>query len=93
MLTDGGADVLSREKLGRIEPGMAADLAMFRLDDIAFAGAVAQDPLAALLLCHAPRADRVIVHGKTVVQDGRLATVDERRLSRDLNRIVRERFR
>ena len=93
MVTTGGADVLSRPMLGRIEPGMAADLAMFKIDDIAFAGAVAQDPLAALMLCHVPRADRVIVNGRTVVRDGQLVTVDEHKLARELNALVRERFR
>ncbi|MCP4590748.1 MAG: 8-oxoguanine deaminase [bacterium] len=91
--TVGGANVLGRSKLGRIEPGMAADLAMYRKDDLAFAGAIAQDPLAALTLCHAPRADRVMVNGRTVVKDGRLAMMDEHKLAHDLNTIVRERFR
>ncbi|MFH0982430.1 MAG: 8-oxoguanine deaminase [Planctomycetota bacterium] len=93
LATLGGAELLSRPTLGRIEPGAAADLAMFRIDDLAFAGAVAQDPLAALILCHAPRADRVLVNGRTVVRDGRLVNVDEHRLAEELNRIVRERFR
>ncbi len=93
LATVGGADVFSRTKLGRIEPDMAADLAMFKLDDLALAGAVAQDPLAALILGHAPRADRVLVNGKTVVQDSQLANIDEHRLARELNAIVRERFR
>jgi len=93
LLTVGGAALFSRAKLGRIEPGMAADLALFRADDIAFAGAVAQDPLGALMLCHAPRADRVIVNGRTVVKDGHLANADEHKLAHELNTIVRERFR
>jgi 8-oxoguanine deaminase len=93
LATVGGADLFARPTLGRIEVGAAADLAMFRADDIAFAGAVAQDPLAALMLCHAPRADRVLVNGRTVVRDGRLVNVDEHRLAEELNRIVRERFR
>lgn len=91
--TIGGASVLNRKKLGRIAPGYAADLALFRADDIALAGAVAQDPLGALMLCHVPRADRVFVNGQTVVQDGRLARIDEGKLASDLNQIVSRTFR
>ncbi len=90
LATSGGAAVLNREKLGRIEPGMAADLAMFRMDEIALAGAAARDPLGALILCHPPRADRVLVAGRTVVLDGQLVTADERALARALNRAVSE---
>jgi cytosine/adenosine deaminase-related metal-dependent hydrolase len=93
MLTVGGAAVLGRDKLGRIEPGMAADIAMFRADDLAFAGAVAHDPLAALMMCSAPRADRVLTGGRTVVRDQVLTGMDARRLATELNRLVNDRFR
>jgi cytosine/adenosine deaminase-related metal-dependent hydrolase len=85
LATVGGAAVLNRDRLGRIAIGMAADVAMFRMDDIALAGAAGLDPLGALILCHPPRADRVIVGGRTVVQDGRLVGADETVLARDLN--------
>lgn len=93
LATTGGSAVLNRDKLGRIAPGMAADLAMFRRDVVELAGAVAQDPLGALLLCRVGRADRVIVNGRTVVEDGHLAALDERKLAADLNQLVAERFR
>jgi 8-oxoguanine deaminase len=93
LATIGGAAVLNRPRLGRIEVGAAADLAMYRSDDIALAGAVAQDPLGALILCHVGRADRVIVHGETVVENGHLVRLDEQRLAADLNQFVRAGFR
>ena len=93
LATAGGAAVLGRQRLGRIEPDMAADLAMYRKDDVALAGAAAQDPLGALMLCHAPRPDRVMVAGRWVVRDGRLATADERRLAAQLNELVARTFR
>lgn len=86
--TIGGAKVLNRPRLGRLAPGMAADLAMYRADDIALAGAVAHDPLGALILCNVHRADRVIVNGKTVVESGRLTMLDEYKLAADLNQLV-----
>lgn len=91
--TIGGASVLNRSRLGRLQPGFAADIAMFRADDVSLAGATAQDPLGALMLCGAPRADRVIVNGKTVVSDGRIVLMDEKKLARDLNAVVAKSFK
>jgi cytosine/adenosine deaminase-related metal-dependent hydrolase len=79
--------------LGHLNPGAAADFAMFRTDDIALAGAIAQDPLAALVLCAAPRADRVYVAGHEVVHDGRITAFDENKLAEQLNDLVAARFR
>src|SRR5262249_22721688 len=62
LATTGSAAVLNRPELGQIAPGFAADLAFFRKNDIALAGAIEQDPLGALMLCHVGRADRVIVN-------------------------------
>lgn len=91
--TLGGAEVLNRPALGNLDVGQAADLAMFRADDVAFAGAVAQDPLAALMLCHAPRVDRLIVAGRTVVKDGEVMGLDLPKLIERFNKLVAERFR
>lgn len=72
MATMGGASVLRREsEIGSIEPGKAADLIAFDLNDIAFAGAGA-DPLAAIVHCAADRVDFSMVHGDWRVREGRL---------------------
>ena len=72
--TEGSAACLGRPELGRIAPGAAADLALFRLDELRFSGA--GDPLAALVLCGAQRADRVMVAGRWVVEDGAIPGLD-----------------
>ena len=64
----------SRGRLGAIAPGMQADLALFTLDEPRFSGA--QDPIAALALCGAHRADRVMVAGRWRVIDGQPEDVD-----------------
>jgi len=92
LATRGGAACLHRAELGHLHPGAAADLAMFNLDDVALAGAAAHDPLAALVLCAAPRAERVYVAGRAVVQDGRIAALDERALAAEFNALVATRF-
>ena len=55
-------------------PGKQADLALFKLDEPRFSGA--GDPLAALVLCGAHRADRVMIGGAWRVADGEIADLD-----------------
>ncbi|GHA04978.1 8-oxoguanine deaminase [Oceanisphaera arctica] len=72
--TRGSAACLGRDDIGDIAVGKQADLALFRLDDIQFAGA--GDPLAALILCGAQRADRMMVAGRWRVIDGAVCALD-----------------
>ncbi|MFD0047627.1 8-oxoguanine deaminase [Pseudarthrobacter scleromae] len=72
--TRGSAAALGRPELGQLAPGMQADLALFRLDDLRFSGS--HDPVAALLLCAADRADRVMVGGRWRVVDGTIPGLD-----------------
>jgi len=72
--TAGSARVLGRGDLGEIAVGKQADLALFRLDALRFSGS--HDPLAALLLCGADRADRVMVAGRWRVVDGAVEGLD-----------------
>ncbi len=92
LATTGGAALLHRPELGRIAPGAAADLVLYDARDIAFAGAVAQDPLGALMLCHAPRPNRVIINGRTVYEGGGFTTLDVPRLVDEFNALVGARF-
>ena len=63
-----------RDDIGRIAPGLQADLALFTLDEPRFSGA--QDPIAGLVLCGAHRADRVMVAGRWRVIDGAPEGID-----------------
>jgi 8-oxoguanine deaminase len=72
--TAGSAACIGRAELGGIERGKAADLALFRLDGPNFAGY--GDPVAALIRCGAHRADRVMVAGRWVVEDGVIPGID-----------------
>ena len=72
--TRGSAACLGRDDIGAIAPGLQADLALYRLDELRFSGA--GDPLAALVLCGASRADRVMVGGRWVVEDGAIPGLD-----------------
>ena len=74
----GSAKLLGRSDIGEIATGRQADLALFKLDELRFSGS--HDPLAALILCGAQRADRVMVAGNWRVIDGKITDKDETQL-------------
>src|SRR5690606_12820314 len=84
MATMGGARCLGRDgELGSLEPGKLADLAVWDLRGLGFAGI--DDPVAALVL--GPRADvrLLLVGGETVVADGQLHSTDETTVAAELS--------
>ena len=72
--TEGSAKCLGREDIGKIAVGKQADLALFKLDELRFSGA--GDPLAALVLCGAHHADRVMVAGEWRLVDGQPVSIN-----------------
>lgn len=79
--TMGGARALGREaEIGSLEPGKLADVALWRLDtlypDIA-------DPVTALVLGAPPPLELLLVHGRPVVERGRVVTIDADRATAD----------
>ena len=72
--TKGSAACTGRTDVGEIAVGMLADLALFKLDELRFSGS--GDPLAALVLCGAHRADRVMVGGRWIVENGQIPGLD-----------------
>ena len=86
--TQGSARCLGREDLGTIAVGQQADLALFTLDELRFSGA--GDPLAALVLCGAHRADQVMVAGRWVVQNGQIPGVDLSQLMETHSSLARQ---
>ena len=76
MATRGGAQVLGRTDIGHMAPGMSADLAMFDLRTLGFAGGAVHDAVGSLMLCASAQAAYTVVNGKVVVREGRLASVE-----------------
>ncbi len=74
--TRGGAVCLGRDDIGSLEVGKRADVALFSVEGIAFAGAEA-DLVAALLYCAPQRVRHLFVDGQAVVTEGHLARIDE----------------
>ena len=76
LATRGGAQVLGRNDIGHLAPGMCADFALFDLRTLGFAGGAVHDPIASLLLCASPQAAYTVVNGRVVVRQGQVTTVD-----------------
>lgn len=88
MATRGGARALGRDDIGSLEAGKAADMIAVSLDRIEYAGAL-HDPVAALVMCSPAAVDFSWVHGRPVVEHGRLTGVDQEELTARHNRLAR----
>jgi 8-oxoguanine deaminase len=86
--TRGGAACLGRDDIGSIEAGKRADLALFSVEGLSWAGAEA-DPVAAVVHGTPGRVRHLLVEGRHVVRDGRLVNVDEEALAREGHRVGR----
>lgn len=84
LATRGGAACLGRDDLGTLEVGRRADLAAYRVDDLAHAAM--PDPLEALVLAPPRAAEAVVVEGRIVVRNRRLTMADEEEIRADLLR-------
>ncbi|MFG0582037.1 8-oxoguanine deaminase [Pseudomonas sp. zjy_9] len=84
----GSAQLLGRSDIGELAVGKQADLALFKLDELRFSGS--HDPLSALLLCGADRADRMMIGGTWRVVDGQIEGLDVAQLIADHRQAARE---
>ena len=85
LATEGGARCLGRDDIGRLEPGLRADVVVWPGDDLADV----LDPLAGLVLGPERTARHVFVDGAPVVSDGHLVNADIEALHADLARRAR----
>ena len=83
LVTIGGARVLGwDDRIGSLEPGKQADIAVWRLDTLPHAGIA--DPVAALVLGAAPPLELLLVQGSAVVRRDELVRVDEDEIAREV---------
>ncbi len=88
MATRGGAAVLGRDDIGQLSVGKRADLALFSVNRLEYAGGLS-DPLAALVFSvRTSPVDTLIVDGRILIREGRSA-VNESTLIEQHNRISR----
>lgn len=87
--TLGGTRVLNRDDIGALKPGMSADIVMFDVRQIGFAGAL-HDPVAALVFCTPPNVACSIINGRVVIRDGQITTLDLGQVIERHNRLAVE---
>jgi cytosine/adenosine deaminase-related metal-dependent hydrolase len=87
--TRGGAQVLGRDDIGALAPGMAADFIAIDLDQPQFAGAL-HDPVSAVIMCLAHSVDYSFINGRKVVSEGQLTTVNQAQLIEKTNQLARD---
>jgi 8-oxoguanine deaminase len=75
LATIGGASVLGRGDIGALEAGRCADFLTLDLEAIGYAGGLS-DPVAATVFCAPQRARHTFVHGRPIVRDGEIVTID-----------------
>lgn len=79
--TVGGAKVLGRDDIGRLEVGMAADMVLLNWNQLQYAGGK-NDPVACIVLSGDSKlVDTVLVNGQVVVRKGCLVNIDEMAVS------------
>jgi 8-oxoguanine deaminase len=88
LATRGGAEVLGRTDIGQLSVGYCADMALFDLRSLSFAGGAVHDPIGSLMLCASAHANYTVVNGRVVVKEGLLATLDLGRLIEQHNRFA-----
>jgi 8-oxoguanine deaminase len=88
LATLGGAQVLGRTDIGSLEPGRCADFVAVDLNRLEYAGGL-HDPVGALVFCSPATVDLNYVHGRPVVRQGKLVTVDLPPLIEAHNRAAR----
>ena len=94
LASENGAKLLNFEKVGQLQEGWAADMAIFNINKMEYAGSLS-DPLAALIFSgYNHGTDYTIVNGRIAVENGRLTGVDEQKLTDKANmiseRMIRE---
>lgn len=88
MATTGGAAAIRHPALGRIAPGQAADLALYRLDSPWWTPI--NDPVAQLVFAETGAAvETVLVDGRIVVENGRPTLFDVDALAREVREMTR----
>ena len=90
LATRGGAEVLGRKDIGQLSVGYCADMALFDLRSLSFAGGAVHDAIGSLMLCASAPASYTIVNGRVVVSEGQLATLDLGRVIERHNQFAKQ---
>lgn len=85
MGTDFGAQAVGLPDIGKLEPGMKADITMFSMRGTQWTPCY--DPVSLLVYsANASMADTVLVDGKVLLDNGKLTTIDEEKVIYEVNK-------
>jgi 8-oxoguanine deaminase len=85
--TRGGAQVLGRDDIGYLSPGMAADFIAINIDKPQYIG-TESDPVAALIFCQTDAVDYSFINGKKIVNQGQISTLDLLKIQKKCKQIA-----
>ncbi|MDO9413276.1 MAG: amidohydrolase family protein [Pseudolabrys sp.] len=86
MATRDAAAMLGRDDIGRLKPGLCADITVFDLSGAEFGGAL-NDPLGGFLMAGVgARANTTIINGRVVVRNGQITTANELKIAEATSR-------
>jgi cytosine/adenosine deaminase-related metal-dependent hydrolase len=88
LATRGGAEVLGRDDIGYLAPGMMADIIGIRIDTLPYAGAAVHDPIAALVFSQPQNVDFSMINGEVRVSEGHIVDLDLPALVAHQNRVA-----
>lgn len=89
LATEGGARILGYDQAGKMEEGALADLALFDVMKMEYAGALS-DPAAALLFSgYDHGVDHLVVNGEFVVRNRKLVGADEDKIRDEANKAAK----
>lgn len=74
--------------LGRLASGICANLVLFALNTLVFAGGAVHNPQGALLPCASPQAACTVVNGRVSVRQGQLTALELAPLIAQHNRLA-----
>jgi cytosine/adenosine deaminase-related metal-dependent hydrolase len=86
MATRRGAAILRRTDIGSLEIGKCTDFFAVNLNTIGFSGGAQLDPFASLVFTAPPSASYTVVHGRFIVKERHLTTLDPPRVIDACNR-------
>lgn len=87
--TKGGARMLGFDEAGELVPGALADIALFDVMKLEYAGSQS-DPVAALLFCgYDHGVDYLVVNGKCIVRKSSLVSADEEKIRLNAGKAAR----
>ncbi len=89
MATNYGAQILGWDEIGSIEKGKAADIVIFNLNNIAYAGALHCPATAVLFAGDSQIAEYTIVNGEIVVERGNITKINTDEIFYKANEIAK----